>query len=254
MSVLLLRWQSATRIEALRALVAGRAKDWIAQWASQGAPVSVDIEVLPGPQPDAVASDARWFCLRDGGGVLSLRSYGACFEHLGCRLAGPASADSIGLASGIGRRALNTLARMFFAATAPASLTASAEPLSPSQTDARHGVIGLRMSIGAIRIDLYFDAVLCAALLPAATPARSPLSARRDAVKPIDATFDAVLDLGRTPLADSMAFKPGDVLKTSVPIGAAISINATDGTEILSGTLVADGNHRALEIVKTHLP
>ena len=74
--------------------------------------------------------------------------------------------------------------------------------------------------------------------MPVGATATTPLVALREAVKPLDATFEAVLDLGQTALSDSMSLKPGEVLKTSIPVGAGIRIKAGDGTDIFSGTLV----------------
>ena len=256
MNVLPLRWQSASRIAAFRDLVAERARTWVGQWsgASNGAPASsVDVEILPATRAEADTRDLRWHALRDGAGTLLLGLPGATAEHLGCRFAGPAVADDVGLAAGIGRRALTAFARMLASAQAPAALAALGAAPEAGSTDARHGAIGVRVAIGTIRFDVYADAAQCALLMPSEAPKREPLTPRREAMKPADASFDAVLDLGLASLADTATFKPGEVLKTRVPLSAGIRVVARDGSPVVSGTLVAEDGRRALKIVKTHL-
>lgn len=253
-NVLPLRWQGAARIDRMRALVAERANAWIAQWATPGSKLSVEVETLGGQRPEISAPDIRWYALRDASGTLTLRIAGATFEHLGCRLAGIVASDDVGMAAGIGERALIDLARAFFAANAPASLTAVQGMPAAEEIGLRYGALGIQIAIGTLKIELHFDAALCAALLPIGAMAAGPLVARREAVKPLDATFEAVLDLGQAALAESLSLQPGEVLKTSIPISAGIRIKAGDGTDILSGTLVAEDGHRALKVVKTHLP
>jgi hypothetical protein len=253
-NVLPLRWQGAGRVERMRALVAERANGWIAQWAAPGAQPAIEVETLGGQRPEVTAPDIRWYALRDASGALTLRIAGAAFEHLGCKLAGIVASDDVGMAAGIGQRALTDLARAFFAANAPSALTAVPGMPSADEIGLRYGALGVQVAIGTIKVELHFDAALCAVLLPVGATAALPLTALREAVKPLDATFEAVLDLGQTALADSLSLKPGEVLKTSIPVGAGIRIKAGDGTDIFSGTLVAEDGHRALKIVKTHLP
>lgn len=253
-NVLPLRWQGTGRIERMRALVEERANAWIAQWAAPGAQPAIEVEALGGQRPEIAAPEIRWYALRDAGGTLTLRIAGATFEHLGCKLAGIVASDDAWMAAGIGQRALTDLARAFFAASAPASLSAVRGMPSADEIGLRHGALGVQIAIGTIRVELHFDAALCAALLPVGATSAVPLTALREAVKPLDAMFEAVLDLGQNALADSLSLKPGEVLKTSIPVGAGIRIKAGDGTDIFSGTLVAEDGHRALRIVNTHLP
>lgn len=253
-NVLPLRWQGAGRIERMRALVAERANAWIAQWATPGAKLAVEVETLGAQRPEISAPDIRWYALRDGSGALTLRIAGSAFEHLGCRLAGLVVSDDVGMAAGIGERALTDLARAFFAANATLSLTAVQGMPAAEEIGLRYGALGVQIAIGTLKVELHFDAALCAALLPVATTAAGSLVALREAIKPLDATFEAVLDLGQAALAESLSLRPGEVLKTSIPISAGIRIKAGDGTDILSGTLVAEDGHRALKVVNTHLP
>jgi hypothetical protein len=253
-NVLPLRWQGAARIDRMRALVAERANDWIAQWAASGAQPTIEVESLGGQRPEVTTPDIRWYALRDVNGTLTLRIAGAGFEHLGCKLVGIVATDEVGMAAGIGQRALIDLTRAFFGASAPSSLTAVQGMPAAEEIGLRYGAAGVQIAIGTIKIELHFDAALCTTLLPVDVPAGPSLVALREAVKPIDATFDAVLDLGQTTLSDSLSLTPGEVLKTSIPVGGGIRIKAGDGSDILSGTLVVEDGHRALKVVKTHIP
>ncbi|MFZ5636614.1 MAG: hypothetical protein ACOY82_08495 [Pseudomonadota bacterium] len=252
MSVMPLRWQSVSRMERVRELALERTERWIAQWCAPGQCPTVEVDLTTAQRPEIAAADVRWYALRDGDATLCLRTVGATFDHLGCRLAGPATADASGLAAGIGQRAIAELARAFFAPGAPATLSPVPGVPAAAEIGVRFGAIGVQIAIGTIRFELHFDAGLCARLSPAQAPAAEKLVARRDAVKTVEGTFEAVLDLGSAPLADSLAFRPGDIVKTSIPIGAPLRLVAGDGGEILSGVLVAEDGRRALRVVKSN--
>jgi hypothetical protein len=253
MTVIPLRWQSASRAERMRALVIECAEKWIAEWSAIQVGLGVEVETLPPLRPEIASADTRWYDIRDRRASLNLRVTGTSFEHLGCRLVGVAVADSSGLAAGLGRRAFTDLARGFLGPEAPARLIEIAGMPSIADIGARHGAIGFQVSIGGIRVELHFDAELCAMLLPIDGPSAKPLTSRRDALKPIDAEFEAELDLGPLLLAESISFKPGDVLRTAVPLDTSIRLRAHDGRGLVTGTLTVEGGHRALKIVKTHL-
>jgi hypothetical protein len=257
MSVTPFRWQSASRMEQLRELALDRTERWIGQWAAAGQRPSVEVELLTAQRSEIAAADVRWYALADTDVRLSLRIAGAAFEHLGCKLAGLAVADASGLAAGIGQRALTDLARACFpgnaSANAPAALTPVAGVPAAADIGARFGAIGVQVSVGTIRFELHFDSALCALLVPVSMPAGETLVSRREAVRAVDATFDAVLDLGTTALVESLSFKPGEVIKTGIPIGAGLRLVAGNGAEILSGRLVAEDGHRALKVVKATL-
>lgn len=252
MNVLPLRWQGASRAEALRALVDARIAEWASQWFAASKAPGVGVEAVAGHRPEQAGADARWHALRDGDAVLSLRLAGAAFEHLGCRLANITTADDSGLASGLGQRALTALARSLFGAQAPTVLSEIDGMPAPADIGPRFGALGVQVSIGTIRVEIYCNAALCALLVPAARVARDTLVSRRDAIGPVDATLDAVLDLGHAALADTLSLKPGEVLKTSIPVSAGLRLVSARGEEILGGTLVADGANRALKVTQLH--
>lgn len=247
MEVLPLRWQGATRIESLRRIVAERAGEWVAQWSTQNVRTELSVETLGAGRPDAVGAAAGWYGLRDEQAALSLRVGEHTFERIGAAFAGIAVADHCGLASGLGRRAIETFAR----ALLPANVAAwgrSDVPPQAQDTGPRHGAIGFQLTIAAIDIELRLNAALCTRLLPPVDTSRPKLVPRREAIAAVDAMFDAVLDLGRVALSDSLAFAPGDVIRTSVPIGAGLRLVAERGDDVLAGVLTAEEGHRALKV------
>jgi hypothetical protein len=252
MSVLPLRWQGATRIDGLRVLVEQRVDEWLSHWFVAGKVPGAAVELIGGPRVEAVSADARWYAIREGDAVLHVRLGASTIEHLGCRLVGIAVADDAGLAAGIGLRAVTALARSLFGNAVAGSL----EPLNgtPGATEVgvRHGAVAMQIAIGTLRFDLHASAALCARLMPAKTGQCSPLVPRRDAIGPVDATLDAMLDLGQVSLAESLSLKPGEVLKTTIPVGAGLRLVSAHGEEILAGTLVADGAYRALKLTHTY--
>lgn len=247
MEALPLRWQGATRIESLRRIVVERAGEWVAQWSVQNGRTEPSVEPLGAGRPDAVGASTDWYGLRDEQAALSLRVGERTFERIGAAFAGIAVADHCGLASGLGRRAVEAFARALLPATA-AAWGRSDVPPQARDTGSRHGAAGFQLAIGAIEIELRLNAALCTRLLPPVDIPGPKLVPRREAVSAVEATFDAVLDLGRVALSDSLAFAPGDVIRTSVPIGAGLRLVAERGDDVLAGVLAAEAGHRALKV------
>lgn len=252
MNVLPLRWQGASRAGALRALLDARVAEWASQWMTASRASGVVVDALADSRPDPAGGEGRWHVLRDGDALLSMRLSPRAFEYLGCLLAGTTTADDAGLSAGLGQRALTGLMRSLFGAQAPASLIAIDGVPAPADIGSRFGALGMQVSIGTIRIEFYANAALCARLVPLAQVAREPLVHRRAAIGPVDATLDAVLDLGQAVLADTLSLKPGEVLKTAIPVSAGLRLVSSRGEDILGGTLVADGAHRALKVTQLH--
>lgn len=252
MNVLPLRWQGASRIDGLRLVVEQRVDEWLSLWFVAGKAPGASVELIGGSRVEAVSADARWYAVRDGDAVLHLRLGANAIEHMGCRLASIAIADDAGLAAGIGLHAMSALARSFFGSAVTGSLVPLNGTPGIADVGLRHGAVAVQIAIGALNFDLHANAALCTRLLPAKSGSPSPLVPRRDAIGPVDATLDAMLDLGQVSLAESLSLKPGEVLKTTIPVGAGLRLVSAHGEEILAGTLVADGAHRALRLTHTY--
>jgi Type III flagellar switch regulator (C-ring) FliN C-term len=124
----------------------------------------------------------------------------------------------------------------------------------PASTDIgrRHGAAGFVLRIDGIGFELYFDAPLCDALAPPDRPPARALETRRSAILPVDATFTVTLDLGHASIAESLALRPGEVIRTSIPVDAQIRVRGASGEAVLSGTLAAANGQRAIRI--SHSP
>ena len=249
MDVMPLRWQGAARTEILRRVLAERTAGWLAQWAAPTACATVVVETLGAHRPDAIDAGNVWYVAVDGDARLSLRIGGRTFERLGALLAGTTEEDASGLSAGIGRRALEAFARACLFLTNGGWTRLDGLPPA-ADIGTRHGAAGFMVSIGAQVLELRFNAVLCKQLAPSGHLDVAPLTARRDAIAEVDATLDAVLDLGRVPLAESLAFAPGDVIRTAIPLSSGLRLVADRGQAVLDGALVADGAHRALKVTQ----
>lgn len=249
MDVMPLRWQGAARTEILRRVLAERTAGWLAQWAAPTACATVVVETLGAHRPDAIDAGNVWYVAVDGDARLSLRIGGRTFERLGALLAGTTEDDASGLSAGIGRRALEAFARACQSVATGGWTRLDGLP-PPADIGARHGAAGFMVTIGAQVLELRFNAALCKQLAPSVDLDVAPLTARRDAIAAVDATFDAVLDLGRVPLAESLAFAPGDVIRTAIPLSAGLRLVADRGQAVLAGALVADGANRALKVTQ----
>jgi hypothetical protein len=253
MAVLPLRWQGASRVQHLREIVLEHARRWAVQWMPTPLHSDVVVETLRGQRSEIVDIDTRWYALQHAGAALSLRVSRTTFEDIGCAMTGLGAADDAGLAVGLGVRALTDLARGVFTTNVSEPLAALQGAPATAAIGLRHGAAGFEITVDDIRFELHFDAALCATLLPSKTTISEKPTARHEAIAQLDASFDAVLDLGHIALADTVRFVPGDVLKTSVPIGADMRLVTANGGEILRGALVENDGRRALKITKTHI-
>lgn len=247
MEALPLRWQGVSRTESLRRIVLERAEEWIAQWSVPNARSALSVEALDAWRPDAVGVASGWYGLRDAAAAFAVRAGDRALERIGAAFAGTSVVDDCGLASGLGRRALEGFARALLPAGSAVWARLDAPPQA-QDTGSRHGALGFALSIATTEIELRLNAALCDRLLPEPVVPRPPLVSRREAIAAVDATFDAVLDLGRVALVDSLAFAPGDVIRTSVPVGADLRLVADRGDEVLVGVLTAEEGHRALKV------
>ncbi|MGN6151015.1 MAG: FliM/FliN family flagellar motor C-terminal domain-containing protein [Lysobacteraceae bacterium] len=207
------------------------------------------VETLGVHRPDAVDAGNAWWVAANGEARLSLRIGERTFERLGALLAGASDDDASGLSAGIGRRALEAFASVCLSVASGGWTRLDGLP-PPADIGMRHGAAGFLVTIGPQVLEVRFNAALCRQLAPPDDPDAAPLVARHDAIAAVGATFDVVLVLGRVPLADSLAFAPGDVIRTAIPLGAGLQLVADRGQAVLAGTLVADDAHRALKVTQ----
>lgn len=246
MSVVPFRWQSATRATQVRDLVFARSQDWLKQWSAGSATLTVVVQSAQSG-PASMASE-RWYRTEAVGGTVYLRTAGNAAEQLGCRLAGVISPDAQALARGVGNRALADLAKSLSGSEA----TPGAMEAKPADIllQARSGVVALRWSLDSVTVELYLDAQWCDAVLPHQRPTGEKLAARSEAILPAQMTLQAQLDLGEVALEETLTLRPGEIIKTNVPLDKAISVRSHSGETVFTGTLVAADGHRAVRCTR----
>lgn len=248
MAAVRLRWIGETRRQALRAMVVARCATWLSLWSMPGEPLIAEVEAIVEDRTEARPFDPRWYALRGRDGTAYLHASSTVFETIGGRLAQTNIADGCGIALGIGRRALADLVEMLRGFSSGNDLVALAGMPATAEIGQRHGAAGFVLRIDGVGFELYFDALLCDAMAPTERPSARALETRRSAILPVDATFAVTLDLGAASIAESLALRPGEVIRTSIPVDAPIRVCGASGETLLSGTLVAENGQRAVRI------
>lgn len=246
MSVLPFRWQGRTRREQLRTAVQALLDAWLEQWSVSGAGHVTQLDAGVA-EPDGMT----WACAEGAGGSLYMRLPAGTAAGVGNFLAGVDDADSQGLAEGIGRRALLDLVAHLTGAGAKLESLASGMKPPPAALEPKRGVLALRCSLGGYEFECYLDCGLCDSLVPVATKVCEPLVAPSTAVLPSRISLDAVLDLGTAALADTISLKPGEIIKTDIPLDAEVSVRAGSAKTMFSGLLAAADGHRAVRCTNT---
>lgn len=252
MSVVPFRWQGKTRSEQIRALVHSRGREWMRNWCA--GPSDFELAVLVMDRPDSGRNSDRWYQLNTSAGALTMRVPSSAFGQLGARLAGVIASDSAGFAAGIGERALCGLGQVVANAGSAEPLGRLAARPSPEALEARCGAVALLWSMESLHIELFLDARLCDALLPVRTVTSQSLAPRASAIGAAEVSLEAMLDLGAIALADAHLLKPGEVLKTRVPLDAQIAVRSSSGATVFTGVLAASDGQRALRFVRTEQP
>lgn len=245
MSVIPFRWQGVTRATQVRDLVLARSQEWLKQWSV--APATLNVVLSDPSSPESMASD-RWYRIEAQDGTLHLRTAGNAAEQLGCRLAGVVSPDAQALARGVGSRALADLAKSLSGSDG-APIAMDVKPTN-AILQARSGVVALRWSMEGVTADVYLDAKWCDAMLPRQRPSGEKLVARSEAIQPAQVTLHAELDLGDAALEDTLTLRPGEIIKTNVPLDRLISVRSQTGETLFTGTLVAADGHRAVRYTR----
>lgn len=239
-----IRWQGATRTRDLRTLVLKQSLAWLQNWAAAPGDVPCSMECLAADPSSVVAPGCMWLSMSGRQGTLWWRTSPASIERIGCALARVEESDGKGLAAGIGRRALRDLSMQLAGGDKTTNLV-DALLTDAGTLDPRHGVVGFCWVLDDVRMDLYLDPSLCSALAPP-TMVPAQLTSRSDAIGPAQLTLRAVLDLGMASLDETLSLRPGEVIKTGVPLSQPVHVQTESGEIVFSGALVADESHRAL--------
>lgn len=245
MKVVPIRWLGAGRADELRALVAGRMTRWLASWSRTAERSECQVELLA--DGSALVGGGEWLAQSGTHGTLWLRSSEETLERFGCRLLSMEVSDGHGIASRVGRRALAELAAQLTASNSELrSVPRPSDELAP-----RRGVASFACRIDRLRFELHVDDALGAFLLPKAGK-QVALIPRLEAIGQSKVELNAVLELGAMKLEDTIVLRPGEVIKTQVPLDRPIAVRNGDGQTVFIGTLVAADGHRALRCTRIH--
>lgn len=240
MTVLPFRWQGNARLQQLRALLAARAGECLRGWAGAQAQVEID----PAGWAETAACDS-WHALRTPSGTLAVGVRHGTWEQWGSQLAGVAAADGLGMAAGIGRRAVADMLRAAIRAPADCEFVDTDAP-DPRAMEDRFGAADFECRAPGLHARLILDAGLCEALAPRQPLVAGPLASRSEAILPVDIALEAFLDLGHASLEQTMGLRPGDVIKTGIALDSAIRLKSASGAVVVSGALVSSEGRRAL--------
>jgi len=244
MAVVPFRWLSRARGQSIQTELARRLEEWSTGWLGNERLTAL---VPTGPSDRPPAIGGRWFFATAGEGRMSIWLPEETPARVGAWLAGAAASGDDALATGVGVRALNDAMRTL-AAQPTTPLVPVGKPLSERCLGSRSGGILLRWEIGDVKAWVYLDAAACDAVVPPVRRAGPALVPLMDAIGHSDITLSVVLDLGGLPLADVSALRPGDLLRSRIPVVDPLKLVAADGTVIARGPLAARDGHRAMRI------
>ncbi|MFC0677992.1 hypothetical protein ACFFGH_09075 [Lysobacter korlensis] len=241
MNVYPLRWVGRARRAELEQALQSRLAPWATQW------LRADLEsVLASAEtgePDP--GELGWLDAVTSGGTLLIGCTSNVESRLGARLVGLAGEGGSALAPRIGRRALEALAQCLTGAIGATLSTCDAP--GPKLLAPRAGALLLQLTIGDVRLYLLVDTVLCETVAPVLRRASS-LVPREDALGACTASLELRLELGHADLLDVSTLRPGEVLKTTIPVGSLLSLVNPDGSVVRTGHLVARQGRRAIRI------
>ena len=242
-----IRWQGASRMKSLSDLVRKQSLTWLQDWAAAPGEAKCVVECFPLDRQTVARTGCGWLSMAGAQGMLWWRTSPGTLEQIGRCLVGARETDGLGLAAGIGRRALRDLSMHWTGAGRTIDLDSELRP-DADTLDARHGVAGFSWALGGVRAELYFDSALCAALAPSTT-APAELTSRSEAIGPARLTLHAVLDLGIASLEDTLVLRPGEVIRTRIALNQPVRVQTESGDTVFAGALVASEKHRALRFI-----
>ncbi|MDQ3286719.1 MAG: FliM/FliN family flagellar motor C-terminal domain-containing protein [Pseudomonadota bacterium] len=246
-TVVPIRWQGATRVKDLRAIVAAQTLAWLQNWAATPTSLASIVECL---LPDCHSSGEGvdvWLSASGAHGTLWWRMAPGGLEEIGRCLVGTGVTEELGIAAGIGLRALKDLSAQWACADGAGELRVVSPP-EAAALDPRHGAAGFSWALGETSVELHFDPGLCDSMLPSALEP-AVLTSRAEAIGPAQLTLEAVLDLGMASLQDTLVLRPGEVIRTAVPLNQPVRVQTGSGNSVFFGELVADGDRRALRFI-----
>jgi hypothetical protein len=240
-----LRWQGASRQQALADRLRGELNAWLEGW-------SVDPALLTLKTVDAQASrpalGGRWLRASGKVGSLLIGARASMFDGFGGMIAKSAPDDTLGLGRRVGERALRALLAQL--AGVAANQLELQEAATPGIEELDPRFVGCEFSLDGPDFEarLIIDSDLCEHWLPSQRPLLKPLIARESALAGEQVRLDVVLDLGQASLADAHGLQVGDVLVSSTAVSSLFQLTSPDSRQLVNARLFRHGAKRAVQI------
>jgi len=239
MGARVLRWQGRSASAACREALAARLAEWSGAWG-----VEVAAPELAG-EAKMPEGDLAWRLAECGQAKAWLGLDAARAADIGTAVAGMDSADGMGLAGHLARRALDALAGMVVGAPT-AACAADAMPM-PEEFDPRHGSLLFRTAVCGVELFLLLGLDACDALRGHAYVASGGLVPCRVALGPEPVKVEVCLPIGRHALSEWKQLRSGDVLALG-SLKAAHVLMTSNQKVLGTGRLAANGQRRAVQV------
>lgn len=238
MATLPLRWHGRARALRILDVLQQRTQAWSRDWLVGMPDCNVDLQLRENVE---AADGGCWLRAPDRAGV-TVRIPGVGLAAVGSVLA--AVDETEAFADAIGRRGMADLLASWTNAAA-VELQSLQGPVA-GNTQSRHGVLGLVLTLGPLSIDLYLDSALCNSLAaPQASP-RANLCNRREALMGSTIRLRATIDLGYAGVDAAATLRPGEIIRTAAIPDSVVSVCADSGTVLFRGVLGSIEGHKAL--------
>lgn len=245
MKVRRLRWQGASRQQALAERLRQELTTWLQGWSVDPALLSLKTVDANTPRP---AIGGRWLRATGTTGTLVIGSRAAMFDGFGGLIAKAEHEDTLELGRRIGTRALRALLAQFVGTT-PNQLELQ-ETTAPNGEDLDPRFVGCEFLLSGAEFEarLIADNELCEHWLPSKRLPSKPLVAREAALADEPVRLDVILDLGQASLADTHGLQVGDVLVSSTALDSLFQLAHPDTRRLANARLVRRGDQRALHL------
>lgn len=245
MKVRPLGWQGLAKSRSIQERLETASRLWLQAWRDEDRALGLALRTT-----DAESNDIsmRWFEADSGNGHVLLGIRKKEFGRVAAALVRVSDTEAGPIALGIADQALRDLLRQIAGLVGSKVDVRVAEFPSLDRFKRRHGALVFICGDPVLEAQIYLDDSFCRYLAPAAAVPRTGLTPRSDALGRQTVTFEVSLPLGSESLADAQGFQIGQLLVTKTPLNAAIQMTAENNLPLVIGSLVRDGQARAIRL------
>lgn len=238
-------WLSAGRQAQLSARVEALTRQWLTEWSVHSADAVFS--------PHLAVASPVWFCAYENQHAMVAFGFSdGSAAHLGAWMAQvPSDADTL-LARDLGSAALTDLAARLLGVPAQQSATLiQATAIDAANFEPRFKAFRQEMQFGQRSVVMALDHGANNALIPLKVKPSSGLVSRAAALACSQTALELRLPLGRFAIADFLTLRPGDVLRSDVPLSAPFSLGSGTCNLPFECRLVRSGQHKAVYLETT---